>query len=222
MRSVTARRRGSLWILCVVGCASQGASLSEDDPRIQSLLHGATEAERTQAMEELSRVGAPTVAPLARLLESPEVDDTQGAWIAETLGDLGPTAEPAARALAARLASGGECSATTSWALGRMGPAGVPWLIQALRDGRPKGRMWAAHSLRHFGSTEGEALAALIAALGDDVAEVRAEAAWSLAAMRPAAPSVQAALRGALQDGDESVREAAREALEEISAVGAR
>lgn len=167
-------------------------------------------------MEELSRVAAAAVPTLAKLLESPTVDDAQGAWIAETLGGMGPAAEPAARALAVRLAGGGDCSATTSWALRQIGPAGVPWLIQALKTGQPKGRMWAAHSLREAGSGNDDAVGALLTALCDDVAEVRSEAAWTLADMRPATPAVRGALRKALQDDDEDVRDAAREALEQI------
>lgn len=199
---------------CVLGCASSKAgALSENDPRIRALLHGADMGEQTRAMEELARIGPAAVPPLAKLLASPAVDDFEGAWIAETLGRIGPPAEPAARALASRLARGGECSPTTSWALGTMGPAGVPWLVQALRTGEPKGRTWAAHSLRYFGAADGEAVAALIAALHDDVADVRAEAAWTLGYMKLRTPSAVAALRKALQDESESVRYAASEAL---------
>ncbi len=217
----------SLLALVALGCASpKGAApevtpLPEDDPRIRSLLHGADVGEQTRAMKELAAIGPAAVPPLARLLQSPAVSDAQGAWIAETLGDMGPAAEPAARALTARLARGGDCAPTTSWALGTMGAKGVPWLIEALTAGKPKGRMWAAHELRQSGSTENGAVAALVTALEhDDAPEVRTEAAWTLACMRPVTPAAEAALRKALGDESETVRDAVREALERLASDG--
>lgn len=167
-------------------------------------------------MKELAQIGSAAVPALAKLLESPDVDDVQGAWIAETLGDMGPVAEPAAPALAARLARGGDCSATTSWALGQIGPAGVPWLIQALMTGKPKGRAWAADALRNAGSDAREAIPALAAALGDDVAEVRAEAAFTLAHIGAPARAQLPRVLSLLEDGDVNVRIAALAACEAL------
>jgi len=210
------RRASAVLMACWgLACAStpQADALPESDPRVQALLHGPTLEEQTRAMEELVRVGAPAVPALARLLESPAVDDVQGAWIAETLGEIGPPAAPAARALATRLMKGGDCSATTSWALGELGAAGVPWLVRALKDGQPKGRVWAAQYLRQHGLANREAVSALLAALRDDVADVRESAVWTLGCMDPPTPAVEAALRNALRDKDEDVRYAASDVL---------
>jgi len=186
-------------------------SLPQDDSRIQSLLHGEL-TERLHAMRELAEVGRPAVPTLAKLLESSNVDDAQGAWIAETLGDMGTTAEPAGAALAARLARGGECSATTSWALAQLGSAGVPWLIQALASGRSKGRVWAANALGNTSPAAVAAIPALGTALQDDVAEVRAESALTLASIGAPARDQLPRVLSLLDDGDENVRMAALQA----------
>jgi HEAT repeat protein len=101
-------------------------------------------------------------------------------------------------------------------ALGEIGDAAVPSLLQALRHANWKTRKYAAHAL---GETDritevGTAVSALVATLGDDHAEVRDRTAWALGELEE--PAAVPALVRALGDGDAAVRAKAAWALGEI------
>lgn len=193
-------------------------------PEVQALVHdlvdGTDYDARMAAHEKLPRYGEVVVAPLARALDREDVDDAVGAWIAETLGTLGAAATDAAPALGRRLRRGGDCSATTSWALGRMGAAGLPELVAAMASAHAKTRIWASDALADgAGSLGAEAEAArgvLIAALDDPIAEVRQNGVRGLAGLGTPSVSVGAALVARIGDADESVALAALEAVERL------
>ena len=101
-------------------------------------------------------------------------------------------------------------------ALGEIGDAAVPGLLQALRHTDWKTRKFAAHA---FGETDaiteaGKAVSALSATLRDDHPEVRDRAAWALGELEE--PAAVPALVRALGDGDARVRAKAAWALGEI------
>jgi HEAT repeat protein len=192
------------------GCGGEPAPPPEPalPPEVASLIHDLVEgtdlAARKQAHDRLPAHGALVVEPLARALDRPEVDDAVGAWIAEVLGDLGPDAAGAAPALARRLGKGGECSATTSWALGQIGAEGAPHLVAALESPHANTRTWAAQALGdvayHLADADAAVVASLVRALGDPLPEVRASIAYALADIGAAATTAGPRLALLLED----------------------
>lgn len=172
-------------ILCsLVACGEQAPAAKPLDPKIVALVHDLLEGTdsdvRMAAHRELMEHGLAVVLPLADALDRPDVDALGGAWIAEVLGGLGPIAAPAAPALFRRLMQGGECSATTSWALGQIGDAGVPHLAAALLSPHAATRIWAADALENLGERAAPAADQLLVALNDPEADVRASVMFSI------------------------------------------
>ena len=186
------------------------------DPEIAALIHdlvdGTDYDKRKAAHLRLITFGAVVVEPLAAALDRDDVDASVGAWIAEVLGGLGPVAAPAAPALFRRLMQGGECSATTSWALGRVGEAGVPYLGKALSSPHAKTRVWATDALVDIGEKAAPAAEALLGALDDPDDEVRTYAPQAIEHL----PSVQERalprLMALTRDPNEGVRLGAAQA----------
>ena len=101
-------------------------------------------------------------------------------------------------------------------ALAEMGPKAVPPLIEALANPPGKGDLSAWNATEGLAKTGEEAVPALIQALADDDPIVRTNAAYALG--RVGSESGRDALEKALEDENEKVREAARWALERLSA----
>ena len=208
-------------VVFVLGCGGPEPPVAAAlDPEIAALIHdlvdGTDRQKREAAQEKLPAFGAVVVKPLAAALDREDVDAGVGAWIADVLGDLGPLAEPAAPALMRRLMLGGECSATTSWALGQIGAPAVPFLAQALSSEHAKARVWATDALLDLGAVAAPAAEALLRALDDPDSDVRTYAPQAI----PRFPSVQdravPKLLALTQDPEPEVRYAAVEALAEV------
>jgi HEAT repeat protein len=136
---------------------------------------------------------------------------------AQVLGDIGPAAHQAVRALVETL---GEPEATlrrnAAFALGKIGAnarQAVPALANALHDRNDEVRMYAAIGLKKFGARAAQAVPALIATLKDRSWQVRERAALALGAAGQNQPSVVPALRDALRDEHRYVRASAATAL---------
>jgi hypothetical protein len=204
--------------LLLGACGDPPPSKPALDPEMAALLSdlvdGDDQDKRMAAHKALPGYGAAVVAPLAEALDRPDVGAGVGAWIAEVLGSLGPVAEPAAPALYRRLMLGGDCSATTSWALGQIGAPAVPLLAKALASEHENTRMWAADALQDLGTTAAPAAAALEQALADPAAQVRAYALQALVAAEVAItePAFERILL-LTHDADELVRAGAAELL---------
>jgi len=189
----------------------------EAEALIRALVEEKDHAAREAAHQKLPDYGTAIVKPLADALDRPDVDDGIGAWIAETLGALGPEAKDAAPALGRRLMTGGDCSATTSWALEMIGPPGLPHLVKAVAQGPPPARLWATRAVSNLAEEMGKeaaaALPALSAALGDPEAEVRANASYALGYLGIPDAGASERLRKLLDDPSPEVVPAAYEAV---------
>jgi HEAT repeat protein len=147
----------------------------------------------------------------AHQLKANNPDDRRLA--AETLGRIGPAAEPAVATLVEALGDPDTAvREAAAVALGRIGPAAAPALqalVKALAD--PVVRRVAAWSLAGLGPA---AVPVLTAALADP--DVRKSATYALGRVGPAAEPAVAALTAALADTDTDVRQAAAYVLERI------
>ncbi len=185
---------------------------------IHDLVDGTDLEARMAAHKKLPEHGALIVYPLGKALDRDDVDDGVGAWIAETLGALGARARAAAPALGRRLRRGGECAATTSWALGQMGAAGLPELIASMASKHDKTRLWASDAISNVASEIGEkavgAREALVAALDDGVGEVRSNALSGLAWLGAPSPDVAAAIIARISDTNDMAAVSALEAVQ--------
>jgi len=207
-------------LLIFAGCGDAPPPEEPLDPEIAALIHdlvdGTDYDKRKAAHLQLITFGAVVVEPLAAALDREDVDASVGAWIAEVLGSLGPVAAPSAPALFRRLMQGGECSATTSWALGQVGDAGVPYLGKALTSPHAKTRVWATDALVDIGEKAYPAAEALLGALDDPDDEVRTYAPQAIEPL----PSVQERalprLLALTRDPNEGVRVGAAQALAAI------
>lgn len=207
-------------LLALAGCGQKVPVDKRLDPEVAGLIHdlvdGSDYDRRMAAHDRLQTYGDVVVMPLADALDREDVDAGVGAWIAEVLGSLGPVAEPAAAALSRRLMQGGDCSATTSWALGQIGVPAVPYLVHAMASPHVKTRVWASHALLALEERAAPAADAFLKALEDEDEEVRGNAASAIAHL----PAVQArALPKLLQmtrDLADPVRQAAAQTLASV------
>lgn len=105
---------------------------------------------------------------------------------------------------------GSHADADRAVELAELGPAALPALLTALRDGDDAGRSWLLFALTHVG---GEATHALRALARDDDADVRAAALASIARCDPRSRRSVQQFREALRDDAPKVRSAALRAL---------
>ena len=207
-------------MLMLSGCGESTPTKPALDPAMATLIHDLVDGEdgnrRKVAHDALPAYGAKIVKPLADALDRNDVDAGIGAWIAEVLGGLGPIAEPAAPALYRRLIQGGECSATTSWALGQIGEPGISYLAKALSSPHENARIWAVDSLMNFEERAQPAGEALLSVLDDPNAEVRSHASTTIAYLPSLRKRARPRLFALTRDKDENVRLSAAEALAEL------
>ena len=102
---------------------------------------------------------------------------------------------------------------TLAVALGNIGPAAVPALIEALRSADPEIRNGAAFALSKVEPGPVQAVAALVSALEDPEVRVRTQAAWALENIGLAAQDAIPALEQSLRDSDEGFATTAARAL---------
>ena len=140
------------------------------------------------------------------------------------LGAIGPDAAPSVPAVVEALHGAREdvCYAAC-YALGRMGPSAIaaePDLRKKLSDPNESLALSAAWALARIAPTSAEiarqSVPLLIKGLADFEPRVRTEAAISLACLGPLAKDATSALKTALRDKDEAVRDAAEKALKAI------
>ena len=149
--------------------------------------------------DDLAALGRPAVPFLLEALGD-EAPCVRGISIV-ALGEIGPEAREAVPLLAQALKDTGSprhhgCRYTTSlWsrgkirylaakALSQIGPASVPYLVEALADQDAALRLTAAVSLRPIGAGAAEAIPALRKALEDEDENVRFHAAVALASIQ--------------------------------------
>lgn len=128
--------------------------------------------------------------------------------------ELGPTAAPAIPALS-NLVNHPAHDRIAITALAVIGPQNFPILTNSLHSGIPSARAAAAGMLRVLGQ-DSFAVAPLLRALGDPVAEVRGNAAGSLALVGANDSNTVPALAVILSDTDPTVRLEAIQGLERL------
>jgi HEAT repeat protein len=170
---------------------------------------------RTYADSALGKIGRSAVPALIEALkdEDPIIRNNS----ATALGHIGPDAKDAVPALI-RLFNDEQEQARygsyVEWALGKIGKAAVPALIEALKDKNPFVRDYSALVLRDIGP---EAVPALIEATKDTNLMVRARACYALVGgIGLDAKAAVRAIKELLNDEDREIRRCAYDALEKI------
>jgi len=181
---------------------------------------------RANAINRISQMGSkagPAVAPLVALMRDPELGRQRTPSSREfrdavvtTLGLIGPTAREAVPALTELLTDPDPMMRlNVASALGKIGPdaiTAVPALTKALRDEVSAVRTYAVRALHRL---DFAALKRGLAdAMGDDRPDVRVGIAEKIGELGPKGKELRPVLQKALQDPDNEVARAAREALE--------
>lgn len=232
---------GALW-------SQAGRAVRYDGRRLEYWLDGLNRPdyrERAQAETALRQLGPEAVPDLVRGLRardgllrrwctvlvdrvtSPRAPRVPKARVREQaallLARLGPQAVAALPALIAQLADDDkEAVRAAEVALRRIGPLALPRLVAALRHRQPEVRVRAALLLscrQDYGEGLATAVPALLVALQDPEASVRAEVARTLGEIDPGGRSSLGALIDALADPDPAVRVAAAQALGKAGAA---
>ena len=216
---------------------SLGLLGSAAEPAIPNLVAALRDEEgrvRWEAAEALGRIGGTTAVPaLTNCLHDPDIPARQSAAFA--LGQIGPEAQEAVPALARALQDVGACSMAI-YGLAQMGTSAVPVAIERCAKGDDKVRAAASRVLggllQHMAPPpytaeppvvsidQSNAIAQMVAtlttALRDPVANVRTEAAQSLALSGVDISSAAPDLMASLKDGSPMVRQMSARALGEI------
>lgn len=177
---------------------------------------------REPALEALADLGAPAVPAALELLASPDAE--HAALALRALGRMGPAAEPALVAIAARARDARAPLEVRALALETLGDVGVgaPRAIEALaaglKENAPELRLRAAEALGEIGPVASATVPALAALLRDVEPRVQSTAAHALGAMGEGARSATAELVAALGSPHEPL---VREATLALPAVGA-
>lgn len=137
-------------------------------------------------------------------------------------GEIGPEAAPAVPALIEALKHEqvhrpARFAASTSVALGKIGKAAVPSLIEVLSDTRPHARLNAAAALGQIGPDARAAASALVSVLSEADGDLRLIVTLSLVSIGADDPRMAPALIEMAGSGEEHMRAAATEALARIA-----
>jgi len=161
-------------------------------PRLISALGDREAAVRRDAADSLWRVDGwlwePSVAPaLIGRLGDPDLDVRErAAWGVLRISTAGHDLQKALPDLFEAMArEDPPLRDYIAEAVGRIGPAVLPRLVEALKDKRPRLRAGVAYALYELGRMAAPAIPALRAALGDEDASVRKAAADALARIEP-------------------------------------
>jgi HEAT repeat protein len=187
------------------------AGLNDNDPHVQAVC--------AAALPKVGVAAEAAVGALVKLLPTP-----RGVVAARALAEYRGAAAPALPALTTLLQDSSRDAETRSNAartIGRIGPdaaSSLPALIQALDDPEWMLREVAAVAIGDLGRAAGsEGAAALIPLLTDEHALVRRAAAGSLGYLSEFADEAVPVIKSLLNDPDEDVRNAARDALRAIA-----
>ena len=145
----------------------------------------------------------PTVAALIAQLRDGEPADCRVA--ARILARLGPEAAPAVPALIEAI-DRLEYPSCMGEALGRIGPAAIPALLEAIKGGSEAVRAECARALGAMGPKAKAALAAVRGLLEDPSRHVRYQATEAMARIAPGDPGVVEALIGLLESAEDFER----------------
>lgn len=191
-------RQYALNVIANIGASAEAAvpvlisALGENDKGIQE---GSSRA--------LGMIGPAAIPALVKALKEGAPQVRQRA--ARALEIMGPKAEPAISPLIEAFKDK-DVQAVAYTALGKIGPAAVPFLLQSLKDPDKKIRLNTIFALSSMGPGAQDAVGALIGILNDKDLEIRGVASNALGFIGPAAvPS----LIEALKDKDPVVREGA-------------
>lgn len=176
---------------------------------------------RNSASNGLQRLGSVAVPALTPIIEhgNPEARSTAAHLVLEANGAIWAAARPLANMAQAGDPASRQQAIEALGALRALGPVPFQALTNALNDPVPEVRLAAVKALRNYTAftTYGRrALEGLPRCLHDDSAKVREEAARTLGYMGPNAESVTPELNALLEDHEEAVRNAAKEALNKI------
>jgi HEAT repeat protein len=191
-------------------------------PLIEALRH---EEVRAKAAAILARIGPPAkaaVPALAALLKDEQAETRREALFA--LGEIGPDSKPALPAIAAALDDADEKVAYAAcYALGKIGPDAMDAkpALQKMLDAEDEFlRVAAAWALARVHpecpETPLKSVPLLIEALDEPAPMIRLEAIESLRCLGPRAKDAVPALEKAAEDENETIRQAAAEALKAI------
>lgn len=174
------------------------------------------DADVASAIELLAGVEAKESVPsIIRLLRDPSPQVRQHAIVA--CARFGPLAAEAATQLT-RFLNTKDSRDGATYALSRIGPAAVPALRAALRDGDPHTRTYAAEALGKIGPAARDAAADLADRLADKGSSSATYAAIALQRIGPAAePAIPSLVRAVRMSDSHDVREHSAAAL---SAIG--
>jgi HEAT repeat protein len=184
---------------------------------LAALLHDSSPNVRRQAAESLGRCGPPAqtaVAALVEALNDPQFDVCSAALRA--LGQIGP---PAAAALPAILALQQHRYASirhqSLGVIALLGEPGVTRVVELLRDPVRGGEMMSA--LSRYAGVDAAIVRELVGILRDSAHPRRATAASLLGGLRDAARPGLEALIEALNENNDTLREAAADALSTLA-----
>jgi HEAT repeat protein len=179
------------------------------------------EQARDGALRTLVQCGPAGVAALTGALK--DADEVVRGESARALGGMGTDAAAAVPALIETLKDPDRSVRREAvHALGRIGgdtQTSVPAIVALLKDPWAVNRGEAAIALQRLGPQARAAVPALMANLNDENLDASREAAKALVHIGPAAVP---ALTGALQQGDEAIRNVAAEILKQIDPKAAR
>ena len=212
-------RAQSARALAAIGPPARAAS-----SELFARLEDSSEDVRWAAADALAASGAGAPEDLPRLVRALGNDDTYVRGFAEwMLAEAGPALAAAAPALEARLRDPDPGVRTLAVrALGNLqrgDPAAVAGLAEAVLHGTDDGRWRAARALAKLGPAAAPATVALARALSDPDEKLRKESALALASIGPPAGEAVPALVAAQRDSVPAVREAAGEAIRQITAT---
>ncbi len=205
-------------------------------PLLVKLLASEDKNARGNALKAVSFIGGrakAAVPALTKLMHSP--DSMEWRWAVQALGSIGPAASAAVPRLVARMLEHepGQWAYFCDGALGHIGPAAVPALIELLRGENASAQSTAARVIDRIGPAARDALPDLLEALSSEHTWLKQHAARALgSAIVPHLESVAWALKelGApgitkllplLEDRDEHVRLGLLDSLRELGSTAA-
>jgi hypothetical protein len=121
----------------------------------------------SEASNALAGVGPAAIPSLIQLLQEKTVSGNTRVFAARALGKIRPVDKEVISVLTDALKGPDEES--NRWAaeaLGEIGPAAVPSLVEILDDGKPIAKYWAAAALQQMGSVAEPAIPALVLCVG--------------------------------------------------------